>query len=219
MEEDIKKRWQKYTELYKKDLCIRWPKYWSFSFSISPSSEYSGLISFRINWLDLLSVQGTLKSLLQHHSLKASILWHSAFFMIQLSHPHMTTGKAIKCTSKLTWKSTWLYLRTFPVSHFGPICSRSSFLPKDVEENYNHSLTWAHILESNGRIMGLTVSFLVTLQRWTQCHRSTPLPLTSMGWPQRISRQKGGWSLHVSPGFPWSPAPSKKRKETEMFLL
>ena len=68
-------------------LCIRWPKYWSFSFSISPSNEHSGLISFTIDWFDLLAVQGTLKSLLQHHSSKASILWHSAFFMVQLSHP------------------------------------------------------------------------------------------------------------------------------------
>ena len=74
-------------------LCMRWPKYWSFSFSISPSNEYSGLISFRMDWLDLLAVQGTLKSLLQHHSSKASILWCSAFFIVQLSHPCMTTGK------------------------------------------------------------------------------------------------------------------------------
>ena len=76
-------------------LHIRWPKYWSLSFSISPSNEYSGLISFRMDWLDLLAVQGTLKSLLQHHSSKASILEHSAFFMVQLSHPFMTTGKHI----------------------------------------------------------------------------------------------------------------------------
>ena len=76
-------------------LCIRWPKYWSFSFSISPSNEYSGLISFRMGWFDLLAFQGTLKSLLQHHSSKASILWHSAFFIVQLSHPYMTTGKNI----------------------------------------------------------------------------------------------------------------------------
>ena len=76
-------------------LRIRWPKYWSFSFSISPSNEYSGLISFRMDWLDLLAVQGMLKSLLQHHSLKASILWCSAFFMVQLSHPYMTTGKTV----------------------------------------------------------------------------------------------------------------------------
>ena len=74
-------------------LCIRWSKYWSFSFSMSPPSEYSGLISFRIDWLDLLAVQGTLKSLLQHHSSKASIRQHSAFFIVQLSHPFMTTGK------------------------------------------------------------------------------------------------------------------------------
>ena len=79
-------------------LCIRWPKYWSFSFSISPSSEYSGLISFRIDGFDVLAVQGTLKSFLQRHSLKASILWRSAFFMVQLSHPYMTTGKTIAVT-------------------------------------------------------------------------------------------------------------------------
>ena len=79
-------------------LCIRWPKYWSFSFSISPSNEYSGLISFRMTWLDLLAVQGTLKSLLQHHSSKVSILWCSAFVIVQLSHPHMTTGKTIALT-------------------------------------------------------------------------------------------------------------------------
>ena len=76
-------------------LHIRWPKYWSFSFSISPSSKYSGLISFRIDWLDILAVHGTFKSFLQHHSSKASILWHSAFFIVQLSHPYMTTGKTI----------------------------------------------------------------------------------------------------------------------------
>ena len=74
-------------------LCIRWSKYWSFNFNISPSDEYSGLISFRMDWLDLLAIQGTLKSLLQHHSSKASILWCSAFFIVQLSHPYMTTGK------------------------------------------------------------------------------------------------------------------------------
>ena len=79
-------------------LRIRWPKYWSFSFSISPSNEYSGLISFRIDWLDLLAVQGTLKSLLQHHSSKASILQHSAFFRVQLWQPYMTTGKTTALT-------------------------------------------------------------------------------------------------------------------------
>ena len=78
-------------------LCIRWPKYWSFSFNISPSNEHPGLISFRMEWLDPLAVQ-VLKSLLQHHSSKASILWHSAFFIVQLSHPYMTTGKTIALT-------------------------------------------------------------------------------------------------------------------------
>ena len=79
-------------------LCIRWSNYWGFSFSITPSSEYSGLISFRIDWIDLLTVQGTLKHLLQHYSSKASILWHSAFFIVQLSHPYMTTGKILALT-------------------------------------------------------------------------------------------------------------------------
>ena len=78
--------------------CIRWLNYWSFSFSINPSNEYSELVSFRIDWLDLLALQGTLKSLLQRHSSKASILWHSAFFMVQLSHPYTTTGKTIAST-------------------------------------------------------------------------------------------------------------------------
>ena len=87
-------------------LCIRWPKYWSFSFSISPSNEHPGLISFSMAWLDLLAVQGTLKSLLQHRSSKASILWCSAFFTVQLSHPYMTTGKTIALTR-----------RTFVASH------------------------------------------------------------------------------------------------------
>ena len=82
------------------DLRIRWPKYWSFSFNISPSNKHSGLISFRMDWLDLLAVQGTLKSLLQHHSLKTSILWHSAFFIVQLSHPYITTRKTVALTRR-----------------------------------------------------------------------------------------------------------------------
>ena len=81
-------------------LRISWPKYWSFSINISPSNEHPGLISFRMDWLDFLAVQGTFKSLLQHHSSKASILWHSAFFTVQLSHPYMTTGKTIALTSQ-----------------------------------------------------------------------------------------------------------------------
>jgi len=81
-------------------LHMRWPKYWSFNFSISPSSEHPGLISFRMDWLDLLAVQETLKSLLQHHSSKASVLWHAAFYTVQLSHPYMTTGKTIALTRR-----------------------------------------------------------------------------------------------------------------------
>ena len=92
-------------------LPIRWPRYWSFSFSISPSNEYSGLISFRKDWLDLLAVQGTLKSLLQHHSSKASVLRRSAFFMVQLSHSYMTTGKTIALTR-------WTFVSKVNVSTF-----------------------------------------------------------------------------------------------------
>ena len=90
-------------------LCMRWPKYWIFSFSIIPSKEIPGLISFRMDWLDLLTVQGTFKSLLQHHSSKASILWHSAFFKVQLSHPYLTTVKTIEVSygSKLSHEYLW----------------------------------------------------------------------------------------------------------------
>ena len=90
-------------------LCLRWPKYWSFSFSISPSNAYSGLIPFRIDWFDLLAVQGTLKSLLQHHSSEASILWSSAYFIVQLSHPYMTTGKTISLTAHIFGKVMSLF--------------------------------------------------------------------------------------------------------------
>ena len=104
-------------------LPIRWPKYWSFSFNISPSNEYPGLISFRMDWLDILAVQGTLKSLLQHYSSKASILWSSVFFIVQLSHPYMTTGKKTKLYTDLCWQNN--------VSHFN-VLSRLviTFLPR-----------------------------------------------------------------------------------------
>ena len=109
-------------------LCIRWPKYWSFSFNISPSSEYSGLISFRIEWLNLLAVQGTLKSLLQHHSWKASILRHSAFFMVQLSHLYMTTGKT-KALTIGTFVSKVIALFYNMLSKFGiDLLPRSKWL-------------------------------------------------------------------------------------------
>ena len=106
-------------------LCMRWPKYWSFSFSIIPSKEYPELISFRMDWLDLLAVQGTFKSLLQHHSSKALVLWHSAFFTVQSSHPYMTTGKTValtrqtfvgKVTSLLLNMLSRLVITSFPRS-------------------------------------------------------------------------------------------------------
>ena len=119
-------------------LHIRWPKYWSFSFSISLSNEYSGLISFRIDWFDLLAVQGTLKNLLQHHSSKASILWCSAFFIVQLSHPYMTTGK----TRALT---RWTDIGKV-VSLLFNMLSRLviAFLPRNMEEFHgcSHHLQW-----------------------------------------------------------------------------
>ena len=105
-------------------LCIRWPKYWSFSFSISPSSEHSGLISFWMDWLDLLAVQGTLKSLLQHHSSKASILRRSAFFTVQLSHPYMTTRKTIALTR-------WTFVGKVMCLLFNMLCRLViTFLPR-----------------------------------------------------------------------------------------
>ena len=112
-------------------LCIRWPKYWSFSFSISPSNDYSGLISFSIGWLDLLEVQGTLKSLLKHHSSKASILWHSAFSIVQLSHLYMTTGKTIALTR-------WTFVDKVMSLLFN-IISRLviSFLPRSKQASFN----------------------------------------------------------------------------------
>ena len=108
-------------------LRIRWPKYWSFSFNISPSNEYSGLISFRMDWLGLLAVQGTPKSLLQHHSSKASILRRSAFFMVQLAHPYMTTGKTIALTRwTFVGKPYWLSLLN--VQNCNPFTSQSFLL-------------------------------------------------------------------------------------------
>ena len=105
-------------------LLIRWPKYWSFSFSISPSNEYSGLISSRMDWLDLLAVQRTLKSLLQHHSSKASILWRSPFFIVQLSHPYMTTGKTIALTR-------WAFVSKVVSLLFNMLCRLViAFLPR-----------------------------------------------------------------------------------------
>ena len=108
-------------------LCIRWPKYWSFSFNISPFNEHLGLISFRMDWLDLLAVQGTLKSLLQHHSSKASILQCSAFFIVQLSHPYMTTGKTIALT-------TWTFVGKVMSLLFNTVSSFSS--KKQVSFNF-----------------------------------------------------------------------------------
>ena len=102
-------------------LRIRWPKFWSFSFNISPSNKYSGLISFRMDWLDLLAVQGTLKSLLQHHSSKASILWHSAFFIVQLSHPYMTTAKTIALTRRSFVGKVIGLIPWQPLIHFLPL--------------------------------------------------------------------------------------------------
>ena len=125
-------------------LRIRWPKHWSFSFSISPSNEYSGLISFRINWFDLLSVQGTFKSLLQHHNLKASILQHSAFFTVQLSHPYMTTGKTIALT-------LWTFVSKMMSLFFNTLSRFSWYLiVKDRVSLRKLSDTWARCRREAG---------------------------------------------------------------------
>ena len=115
--------------------CIRWPKYWSFSFSISPSNEYSGLISFRMDSLDLLAVQGTLKSLLQHHISKASILQHSAFFRVQLSHPYLTTGKTIALTRR-TFVGKVMSLLLNMLSRLD-----MTFLPRNLSFNFMAAIT------------------------------------------------------------------------------
>ena len=115
-------------------LCIRWPKYWSFSFSISPTNVYSGLISFRMDWLDLLAVQGTLKSLLQHHSSKASVLQHLACFMVQLSHPYMTTEKTIALTR-------WTFAGKVMSRLFNTLSNLViAFLPRSKFHGCNHHL-------------------------------------------------------------------------------
>ena len=116
-------------------LPIRWPKYWSLSFSISLSNQYSGLICFRIDWLDLLAVQGTLESLLQHHSSKASVLWCSAFFMVQLSHPHMTTRKTIALT-RWTCVGKVMYLLFNMLSRLV-----ITFLPRSKRLNFMAAVT------------------------------------------------------------------------------
>ena len=112
-------------------LCIRWPKYWNFSFSISPSNEYSGLISFRIDWFDFLAIQRALKILLKHHSSKASIVWCSAFFMVQISHPYITTGKTIALT-RWTFVSkviSLLFNKTWYIYQSQSLSSSQSPLP------------------------------------------------------------------------------------------
>ena len=116
-------------------LHIRWPKYWSFSFNVSPPNEHPGLISFKMDWLDLLAVQGTLKSLYQHHSSKASILWRSAFFIVQLSHPYMTTGKAIALT-RWTFVGKVMSLLFNSLSRFV-----IAFLPRSKHLNFMASVT------------------------------------------------------------------------------
>jgi len=134
-------------------LPIRWPEYWSFSFSISPFNEYSGLSSFRMDWLDLLAVEQTLKSLLQHHSSKASILWRSAFFMVQLSHPYMTTGKTIALTR-------WTFVGKVMSLLFNMLSRLViTFLPR----NKSLLISWlqspsAVILEPQQKIKSVTVS-------------------------------------------------------------
>jgi len=135
-------------------LCIKWPKYWSFSFSISPSNEYSGLISFRIDWFDLLTIQGTLKSLLQHHNLKVSILQRSAFFMVQLSYPYMTTGKTIDLTR-------WTFVGKVMSLHFNML-SRFvvAFLPRSKRLLISWLQSPSTVILEPKKIKSITVSIV-----------------------------------------------------------
>ena len=187
-------------------LCIRWPKYWSFSFIISPSSVYSGLISFRIDWVDLLAVQGTLKSLLQHHSSKAPVLQGSAFFMVQLSHPYMTTGKTIVLTRQ-TFVSKVMSLLFNMLSRF-----IIAFLPrsKHLLISWQQSLC-AVILQP--RKINLTVSIFSPsvchemmgpggiLVFWMLCFNlvfHSPLSLSVRGSLVPLHFQPSGWChLHI----------------------
>ena len=123
-------------------VCIQWPKYWTFSSSISPSNEYSGLISFRIDWFDLLAVQGSLKSLLQHHNLKASVLWHLAFFMVHLSHPYMTTGKTIALT---IWTSVGKVMSLLLMCCLGLSCVESSLVLSEEGVCYDQCVLLAKL--------------------------------------------------------------------------
>ena len=120
-------------------LHIRWPKYWSFSFSISPSNEYSGLISFRIDWFDLLAVQGTLKRFLQHHSSKTSILWTSTFFIVQFSHPYVTTGKT-KTLTRHTFVGKVMSLL------FNRLLRYIKFKNKNLKSHFNHIISRMHAI-------------------------------------------------------------------------
>ena len=140
--------------LTESDLCIRWPKYWSFSFSISPHNEYSWLVSFRMDWFDFLAVQGTLKSLLQHHSSKTSILWHSAFFIVQLLHPYMTTGKTIALTN-------WTFIGKV-VSQLLNMLSRfvSTFLPRSKCLLISRLQSSSAVILEAKKIKSLTVSII-----------------------------------------------------------
>ena len=134
-------------------LCIRWPKYWSFSFNISPFNEYPGLISFRMDWLDLLAIQGTLKSLLQHHSSKASVLQCSAFFMVQVSHPYMTTGKTIALTR-------WTFVGKVMSLLFNMLCRLViAFLPRSKRLLISWLQSPSALVLEPRKIKSVTVSF------------------------------------------------------------
>ena len=160
-------------------LHIRWPKYWSFSFSIRSSSEYSGLIPFRIDWCDLLEVQGTLKGLLQHHSLKASILWRSAFFMVQLSNPFMTTRKTIILTVQ-TFVSKVMSLLFNTLSK--PVISRIN--PKFVKTKHSFMVVLTHD-HLNIQSAKITETYIIT---WWMSHALSPPPFFILFFSIILSR-------------------------------
>ena len=171
-------------------LHIRWPKYWNFSFNISSCNEYSGLISFRIDWFDLLAVQGILKSLLQHHSSKASILWHSAFFMVQLSHPYMTAGNTIVLTRR-TFVGKVMSLLFNILSRLIIGKGNGTQLQYSCLENPMDGGAWwaaVHgVAKSRTRLSNFTFTFY--FHHWRRKWQPTPvfLPGESQGWGNLVS--------------------------------
>ena len=179
-------------------LHIRWPKYWSFSFSLSPSNEHSGLISFRMDWLDLLAVQKTLKSLLQHHSSKASILQRSAFFIVQLSHPYMTTGKTIALTQRTFVDKVMVLLFN--------MLSRLviTFLSRSKREEYPQKKTKASFPDATSDFSASIPRFLTNVrweEKWGILYMAPTFLTWATCWREEIRSEVGGRGYAEAPSW------------------